>query len=343
MKKCLFFLLLFFAVNATPLIAGGGIYEYFIQVAGIFYGTNNTTLNGATFATGIDLNSSTLTINNRGINTWNDSGCDVTGANINYRVYLASSTPPSFISSSLPYQGMSGNNKFWNTSTPAINLLAGLTQAGTYTVEIFFDAPTNSSGGCDPILYESNGGGNFFASFVVDTALPVSNGPLDIRQHDREVTLSWTTTSEHNNQRFDIEHSLDGKTFDRVGSIAGQGNTTFPTNYTFSHAVASAGLHYFRWKQVDFDGTYSYSDIKSIRVKNNELVIFPNPTNGIIRVNSDIDDDTKVLISSKEGQQVLAIDIIQNNQIDISNLANGVYFMTIINDKVSEVHKIIKY
>ncbi len=88
---------------------------------------------------------------------------------------------------------------------------------------------------------------------------------------DKFVKLTWATASEYNNDRFEIEHSIDGRNFVNIGSLKGKLKSTELNEYTFVHENANAGINYYRLKQIDVDGTYTYSDLVSASLKTSEL------------------------------------------------------------------------
>lgn len=94
--------------------------------------------------------------------------------------------------------------------------------------------------------------------------------------------ITWVTASELNNDYFELERSADGESFSLLGRRAGQGTTNERTTYRFEDDDPLSGPNYYRLKQVDFDGTVTYS--KVIIISNNDninftLSIFPNPVN----------------------------------------------------------------
>lgn len=83
----------------------------------------------------------------------------------------------------------------------------------------------------------------------------------------RGTRLAWTTASEVNNAYFDVERSLDGVTYTKLGTVAGQGSKTTATSYTFADQDDNArpvGPAYYRLRQVDADGTAAYSPVRTV-------------------------------------------------------------------------------
>jgi hypothetical protein len=108
-----------------------------------------------------------------------------------------------------------------------------------------------------------------------------------------EISLSWSTASEINNDKFVIERVVgeSGK-FKSIGEVAGHGTSLIQMDYDFVDTdINISATYYYRLKQVDYDGGYEYSSIIAINVERNEIVdfkIYPNPVNNWINVEVDI-------------------------------------------------------
>jgi hypothetical protein len=97
------------------------------------------------------------------------------------------------------------------------------------------------------------------------------------------VRLAWATASEKNADYFDIERSTDGSTFARIATVAAAGASTIARTYQLLDAAlpASTRTLYYRLRQVDRDGTFAFSPVRTITlVEVIGLALFPNPTTG---------------------------------------------------------------
>ncbi|MBO2008634.1 T9SS type A sorting domain-containing protein [Hymenobacter negativus] len=96
------------------------------------------------------------------------------------------------------------------------------------------------------------------------------------------VRLTWTTASEKDSKRFEVERSLNGQSFSALGTVAAAGRSSTQRSYDFVDAELPVGaaLLYYRLKQVDADGTYAYSPVRSVALTGSlaGLALFPNPT-----------------------------------------------------------------
>ena len=143
---------------------------------------------------------------------------------------------------------------------------------------------------------KSNGGGTVSGTGGAGQVIvTVNSSPLPVvlisfsAAMQQEVTkLSWQTSAELNNDKFIIETSTEGEVFNRIGEIDGAGSTTETHDYTFTHHTPSAGVNYYRLKQVDFDGTFEYSKVLAINAPGSKDVFaFPNPAKDKITVQYD--------------------------------------------------------
>lgn len=104
--------------------------------------------------------------------------------------------------------------------------------------------------------------------------LSVSFGAFEVNLEDERAFLSWTTISENDNDYFVIERAKDNFVFNQKGIVDGAGTTEIEQSYSFIDQLNESGKYYYRLKQVDFDGTYEYSDVVSVDyVKDSRSVI----------------------------------------------------------------------
>jgi hypothetical protein len=166
---------------------------------------------------------------------------------------------------------------------------------------------------------------------------------------DQDVVLRWATTLEIENDYFAIERSRDGKNFLEIGRVEGHGNYSGRKDYTYTdHSVA--GIYYYRLKQVDYDGSFSYSEVQ--RVSNSlqrkfTYSIFPNPSRDkkIALSMSDVnpDDQVQVMVVDMMGAVVRNLTITQPSPLapyfmDLNDLREGTYLMRIMigKEKITE-------
>ena len=170
---------------------------------------------------------------------------------------------------------------------------------------------------------------------------------------NKNALLHWTTASEINNSHFDIERSYDGRTFEAIGKVAGNGNSQHQIEYSYTDAFVSKVQNtvYYRLKQVDFDGTYEYSDIRVVRfdaVGNDmQLVAYPNPMNDELNVMLSLPSGEKyqLQVTNPQGALVHQKNHVFSNglhTLDLSQWNSGVYIVEVISDRGSEHIKVMK-
>jgi alpha-tubulin suppressor-like RCC1 family protein len=153
--------------------------------------------------------------------------------------------------------------------------------------------------------------------------------------------LTWQTATETNNQGFEIERSLNGIDFEKLGFLKGVGNSNQIQSYRFIDANPF-NVTYYRLKQIDFDGKFDYSNTISIKIgKEKSIQFYPNPTNGIITIESDAILNADILIYNTIGKLVKTTKA-QNNTINISDLPKGVYMVSMTNNENRIVKQIVK-
>ncbi|MDQ2769670.1 MAG: hypothetical protein M3Y54_04125, partial [Bacteroidota bacterium] len=117
-----------------------------------------------------------------------------------------------------------------------------------------------------------------------EAPLPVELTRFQVVREGEMARLSWATASEKNSAYFEVERSTDGVAFAPLGRVAAQGSSTQAHAYAFTDdqlARTGAALAYYRLRQVDADGTATYSPVRTIaQVPNARLALFPNPTTG---------------------------------------------------------------
>jgi hypothetical protein len=131
--------------------------------------------------------------------------------------------------------------------------------------------------------------------------LPVELTSFELEQQGNAPYLKWVTASEINNDRFEIERSLNGANWKNIAKIKGQGNTNQLTSYAYLDEEATHLGHtllYYRLKQVDFNGDFVYTKIKSIEINSIlgfDIKVFPNPSHGATHISYYLPKQSKVL------------------------------------------------
>jgi hypothetical protein len=171
---------------------------------------------------------------------------------------------------------------------------------------------------------------------------------------ESDVVLNWVTASETNNKAFELERSVNGVDFEYFGTVKGAGNTTLTQRYsaTDKNALALASVLYYRLKQVDFDGKYTYSNTVVVdQFATDEFAsnVFPNPfvDNFMVEIKTPQSGLAELTLIDITGKVIAKrVDNLQvgGNLIDFtqtSEVISGVYFLTVKQGDFYKVQKII--
>lgn len=190
-----------------------------------------------------------------------------------------------------------------------------LTCSGTGT-----SLDNNTSGGCAG-TYADPPANPLSLNTCTSATLPVELIEFYLRDKGDYITLYWTTASEINNDRFEIYASKDGTSWDIVGVVLGAGNSYDLLNYSYQ---VSPEYSYFRIKQVDFDESYSYSNIIAHVSSVYATIIYVNGN-----IISDSKDNYDVLIYDIKGSLVFSrFNIRDVFVMNTSNFKTGVYIIS---------------
>ena len=114
---------------------------------------------------------------------------------------------------------------------------------------------------------------------VVTCVLPISMASFNVTSLTDKILVDWSTAMEENNKYFVVERSTDGAHFDSIAYQKGAGNSFVLLNYSYTDDKPQNGTNYYRIKQVDYNGHYSYSSICSgnISMGFGIVNIYPQP------------------------------------------------------------------
>lgn len=185
--------------------------------------------------------------------------------------------------------------------------------------------------------------------------MPVKLLSFNGKKVNNDVVLSWVTASEVNNKGFEIQRSADGKRFETIGFVNGNGNAASGSTYNFTDVSVIPGvLLYYRLKQVDFNNTFDYSNTVIINAGQNlaekSFVVFPNPFNNalFITVESASASDALITVYDVMGKQVSTGTLQVSEGLntlsvpDAGNLPKGVYYISITVNGQKQTSKLIK-
>ena len=234
--------------------------------------------------------------------------------------------------------------------TPTIRLMHGIAGSGLLPVavdsvngNVFNYTDYNLSTGVQGYYFaEITIGGAYVITspvwYTKNTVVPVTMLSFTAKPTtNKEVLLNWVTLNEINNDRFIIEHSADGLRFTTVDSVAGK-NLLQENQYSYIHRTPVPGLNYYRLKQIDKDGKYSYSNIATAKIAAGvkEMAVFPNPVKDVLTISVQNVDATKATlqITGVHSNVLRSIPVqlhqgIQQYSVDVTALPAGSYFVVL--------------
>ena len=218
------------------------------------------------------------------------------------------------------------------------------------------DIVWNNTAGRWEVTFAVTGSGGFYVH-TGQFVLPVTGVELKGEQQGTANRLTWITTTEINNKGFELQRSADGKNFSAITFVttkAENGNSISVLNYSYNDAKPLAGNNYYRLKQTDKDGKFTYSNIVTLGRKITEIMlssVYPNPTDRELNlvISSPQSEKITIVITDVTGKvvtQVQAQLIMGSNQqrLNVQSLAAGTYLIKAVcsNGCETAVYKFIK-
>jgi hypothetical protein len=222
---------------------------------------------------------------------------------------------------------------------------AGLTTSFTYIV-------CDNAGLCSDVA-------TVLITFQTTGALPVTLVDFGAVYANDMVNLKWVSTFEVNNDRYEIERSTDGVSFKTVGTVKGLGTSSTRHEYKYNDDVSRSVLNkndiYYRLKQVDLDGKFSYTKVLIVRVYRTKtlqsLSVTPNPAINDIKVNVQLNENAYIVVkvANASGMEILRRTTRGSSGTNsfrlegTSKLQAGIYFLeVIVNSNERMMVKLIK-
>ena len=229
--------------------------------------------------------------------------------------------------------------------------------AGFSYAQASYISLTIAPNGIPVVAYRDDG--NFFWATVMQYSfnqgdpLPVELTSFTASVKEKVVTLRWQTATEVNNYGFEIERKINNSNWSNIGFVQGSGNSNFPKEYLFSDSSPIGGSKLgYRLKQIDSDGTFSYSDEINVEIVSNKFDLsqnYPNPFNPSTAIIFSIPNEGLVSIKvfNSLGEEVT--ELVNETKpagtysvsFDASTLNSGVYFYKISTGNFVQTKKMI--
>ena len=245
-----------------------------------------------------------------------------------------------------------------NATVIATNWTAAAADWATSPVKISLQAYKNT-----PIyiaLKTRNGNGqNIYVDdiniYTVPNPLPLTMLSFKAIQNAKNITCKWETANEEHIKDFTVERSINGSSFESVGTVVAAGNTTATSYYQFTDNKAftlNSPVLYYRLKSNDINGKFSYSNIIVVKIGEKQIIqVYPNPATDKITINlnntSISATNNTVQIVDYLGRVLLQQKALTNAgntslEFNINSLPKGNYVVVVKNEIESKTIKFVK-
>ncbi|MEY3416967.1 MAG: hypothetical protein RL060_1078 [Bacteroidota bacterium] len=306
--------------NATTLSTG-------TNNANAVYGqTSFTTASGGRTATSFDLPI--------GIAVGSDNTLYINDSNNGRTVYLNNANTKN---------GGTGTAVSFNGVIGQTNLT---TYAGSASASTMWAGVTGLAVSSTSKLFIGNSGYGRMLQFNA-TPLPVDFVNFKATKSNEQIHFTWVVSFEYNNEKFEIESSEDGIHFNKNKEVLSQGNTNSVRTYeTFIAIQSNTNSQYFRIKQVDLDGKFTYSKVITITDETEtSLSIYPNPSieDVLFYKLSTLTENTTISILSVNGHTISSTKVTSEaGEIAIQQLTNGIYFLQVQTESATMMERFVK-
>jgi hypothetical protein len=204
---------------------------------------------------------------------------------------------------------------------------------------------------CNTVVWQGSWDESLDGPVVLGSGLPIELVSFEANFKGENVDLTWTTATETDNDYFTLERSQDGNSFDKIAIVDGAGNSNaYLTYYHTDHSPLS-GNSYYRLKQTDINGAYSYSKIVAVKSLGtfDNLLVYPNPTDASFQLalSGTEDEIFQVEISDLTGKLQFTKQFLSSSETHIETidpsekLAPGTYLVLVSSMKHVFTRKLI--
>jgi hypothetical protein len=267
------------------------------------------------------------------------------------RIYFRKSTASSWLSSAGTLSSGTATSGTWSFTISS-------SQLGTLNnndqVQYFVVAQDNTSGAYAKsnstglVAGDVNSIGTYpsYNSYTVNlSVMPVTLVSFAALKYADGITVKWATAAEVNAEAFFVERSADGRSWNNIAQVKAKGNASAGFSYSFDDINPFKGDNFYRLKQTDKDGQYTYSEVRKVDFDTYaaKVTVYPNPVVGgnfVVEFNSRpaASISYKLLNSAglimKQGELKDRV-----ATIDVSNLTTGIYLLQLNNGVIVKLEK----
>ena len=172
-------------------------------------------------------------------------------------------------------------------------------------------------------------------------ALPVELTAFTGRALRKYVELSWATATESDNAGFAVQRGTSGGDWETLHFVPALENGSTAGAYTYQDFTAPAGAQYYRLRQTDLDGTFAYSGVITVTYEGAGLSVYPNPVRDVLNVQYGAAVDAEIRVMNAGGAEVLRAPL-RHGRLDVSQLPEGIYLLTVSDGSGSQTKRFVK-
>lgn len=181
--------------------------------------------------------------------------------------------------------------------------------------------------------------------------VPVELVSFDANVNLNTVQLKWKTATEKNNKGFKIERKLNSN-WEEIGFVEGKGNSTVPTEYSYTDKITVAGTYKYRLCQIDFDGKETFSKEVEVFTQPTEFSLsqnYPNPFNPVTNIDYTVSTKEQVSIQIYNITGEVITTLVNETKdpgfytvkFNASGLSSGIYFYRMSAGKFVSIKKLV--
>ncbi|MBO9611835.1 MAG: T9SS type A sorting domain-containing protein [Dyadobacter sp.] len=213
-----------------------------------------------------------------------------------------------------------------NPSTGVLTTVAGASGTATITYAITTGSSCTSTATLSIVVSPTD-----------CVPFPVKLASFTARKlENASARLEWRTVEEANSDKFEIEHSSNGKIWNLIATVTARGDSKQLADYEYTHTAPEHGENLYRLKMIDFDGTFAYSKITNLNFGEDLLLaLYPNPAANSIKIkmdgNANWNEIQNIEIYDMNGKAVYQSRKTSVGEINISHIQAGTYVILITN------------
>ncbi|MFL5731353.1 MAG: T9SS type A sorting domain-containing protein [Cytophagaceae bacterium] len=182
---------------------------------------------------------------------------------------------------------------------------------------------------------------NLSSSVSIGCVLPVEWVYVNAEPAGDLVTVSWAAVNEMNNDRFVIERSADGFTYEAIGVVKGSSGSHAIAEYKFEDRQPLYGKSYYRIRQVDFDGQSNLSSVAPVSFEELLVQLSPNPSQNEFHMEIPGKEKVSLTVTDMLGKEIFSANGISEISFG-SEFPSGAYMVKVISEEKVLVKKVIK-